>query len=161
MLRPTKQFLPCSRAWRIWLLVTIPGVQANAHLTAHPGFSSLSSSRQRATQKHSQYHCQTWWKAGSVLFSFRASFGFGPFHTHKRRSAHVCMVFCVLRSAVAFGQGLGYFYYVLIKLSFDSPLFTSLISCSLGFLALWQAATYLGVREVNQANSVCDSRLPR
>jgi hypothetical protein len=122
---------------------------------------SLSSSRQRATQKHSQYHCQTWWKAGSVLFSFRASFGFGPFHTHKRRSAHVCMVFCVLRSAVAFGQGLGYFYYVLIKLSFDSPLFTSLISCSLGFLALWQAATYLGVREVNQASSVCDSRLPR
>lgn len=101
-------------------------------------------------------------EGGIGPFFFSSKLWVWPFsHTHKRRSAHVCTVFCVLRSAVAFGQGLGYFYYVLIKLSFDSPLFTSLISCSLGFLALWQAATYLGVKEVNQANSVCDSRLPR
>lgn len=163
MLRPTKQFLPCSRAWRIWLLVTIPGVQANAHLTAHPGFSSLSL--RHDSERHKNIHSiivKLGGRRDRSFFLFEQALGLALFtHTHKRRSAHVCTVFCVLRSAVAFGQGLGYFYYVLIKLSFDSPLFTSLISCSLGFLALWQAATYLGVREVNQANSVCDSRLPR
>ncbi|KAH8642286.1 hypothetical protein IG631_05228 [Alternaria alternata] len=52
MMRPTKQFLPCSRAWRIWLLVTIPGVQANAHLTAHPVTSVAGLARQGAKELH-------------------------------------------------------------------------------------------------------------